>query len=252
MYTDGNYCLRDSSFLKRTGTMAKETPQPPLHRRHEPFPRLTMPLGHEIILAVNYVGAESLQQIKGRFVGAEDYSFVVGLFPTLMLSITSFCPKTPVNISFKYEGSMYRFFSEVICHNSTPAPLLFFNYPDRITITDMRQSERVSCSIPCSIFSQSGEANAVIADISEQGCRAIIPLVGNSNMRQLKVGDDLVLNCSFAINQTLIIPGVVKSIVPKGPFLAFGIQFSEVNTFTSEAKNFIRLLTSINNITENS
>lgn len=226
-------------------------PAPPVtHRRHESLPKLNLPLGHEIILAVNNVGASSEQKVKGRFVGAEDYAFVIGLFPSLMLSITSFYPKTPINVSYSRDGSQHKFYSEVICHCNTPAPMLFFSYPDRVTITDLRQTQRVECSIPCSIFSQYGEANAIIADISPQGCRIIVPLMGNSKMRNLAVNDDLVLNCSFAINQTMITPGTIKSINNKGPFLAFGIQFTEVNSFTTEATNFIRLLTSINNVAE--
>lgn len=220
------------------------------HRRHESLPKLTLPMGHAIELSVNYVGANAEQKVKGRFVGAEDYAFVIGLFPSLMLSITSFYPKTPINISYSLDGSQYKFYAEVICHTSTPAPLLFFSYPDRITITDLRQTQRVECSIPCSIFSQYGEANAIIADISAQGCRIIVPLMGNSKMRNLAVNDDLVLNCSFAINQTMITPGTIKSITNKGPFLAFGVQFTEVNSFTSEATNFIRLLTSIYSVVE--
>ena len=157
------------------------------HRRHESLPKLNLPMGHDIELSVNYVGANAEQKIKGRFVGAEDYAFVIGLFPSLMLSITSFYPKTPINISFSLDGSQYKFYSEVICHSSTPAPLLFFSYPDRVTITDMRQTQRVECSIPCSIFSQYGEANAIISDISAQGCRIIVPLMGNTKMRNLSV-----------------------------------------------------------------
>lgn len=227
--------------------MPNKSSTAPVHRRQESLPKLNLPNGHELTLGINYVGTESQQKITGRFVGAEDYSFVIGLFPSLVLSITSFYPKTPITISYFLEGSQYRFHAEVIAHNNVPAPLLYFTYPDRLSITDLRQAQRVDCSIPCSIFCQHGEANALISDLSSNGCRLIIPLMGNTSIREVSLEDDLVINCSFSSNKTFITPGTVKSVFSKGPFITFGVKFSEVNSFTEEAQKFIRFLTSVNN-----
>lgn len=79
-------------------------------------------------------------------------------------------------VSFLFEGSLFSFASRVQSFTATPYPLVFVDFPERIESHNLRKEHRVECSFPVQAKCGNRICQAMIMDLSRNGCSLAMPL----------------------------------------------------------------------------
>ena len=212
-------------------------------RYQEKMPRLRMDVGTILKIKLNPIGHTASRTFQGEYIGVVHYKFIVIRLPSVPGLINILLPKTIVEVQYQTDGSVHSFFAEVEGHATRPAFLLFASYPDRLTILDIREHNRVACTLPCVMHSPQGIINGMIADLSIGGCRMVIPRTGNPNVKEVVAGATLVLTTSLnPAGSPVPVTATVRSVEPVGPCLSCGMVFSNTPEFVVDLGNYLQLL----------
>ncbi|MCS4505730.1 hypothetical protein KBTX_00629 [wastewater metagenome] len=85
-------------------------------------------------------------------------------------------PGDPLVVRFFHEGVAYGFRSYVRQLLREPEPMVFIAYPEETESFALRREPRLNCQLPARVRMGDGEEhNALILDVSEQGCRVALP-----------------------------------------------------------------------------
>lgn len=138
------------------------------------------------------IGSDLFLQFKNR----EEYfpSYIIGLKPDAFIII-----KTPtvlgkeyrlskgrqIILKYKHLGELFRFNTSVIESFDKPFKITFISYPEQVEKIEFRNSPRVFCSLPASLFSKDNEIKGMVTDISTGGCRF--------KTKDIDIFDDIIL-----------------------------------------------------------
>ena len=215
-------------------------------RYQEKMPRLKMDIGTILKIKLNPIGHTASRTFQGEYIGVVHYKFIVIRLPSVPGLINILLPKTRVEIQYQMDGSVYAFYAEVEGHATKPAFLLFVSYPDRMTILQIREHNRVSCTLPCVLHSPMGSVRGIIADLSRGGCKVMIARSGNSNFKEVVADATLVLTTNFnPSSNPSPVTATIRSVEPMGPCLSLGMVFASAPEFTAELDGFFTLLKEI-------
>ncbi len=137
--------------------------------------RLPFSIGSEIFLRP--LGDEKeVSKAASRILGARPEEFLIIDDPIIRVSERFTVPVTgSVLCWYLYEGEVYRFQSDVL--KSLGEGLTLIRYPSRHQCQSLRKHQRVRVNIE-TVFSSEGageEIRGAMQDISEGGCRVLIP-----------------------------------------------------------------------------
>ncbi len=206
------------------------------------MPKLDMELNSRLYIKINPLDKE-VRPMQGEFLGISHFDFLILKIPSMPGLLPRLLPRTMIEVRFMQAGAVNTFLTEIITHTVKPAFLLYTTYPDRLSILEMRRHLRNFCSLPIFINTPHGGALGIISDLSTGGCRVILELKGQSTMRKLEVGDQLLLQTVFSANGK---PnnggGAVRNVESSGSRLIIGISFNtDEPEFTAALKDYLEL-----------
>ncbi len=123
-------------------------------------------------------------------------SQVVGLIPGEFLVLTApigvsgireqLGEGNKVTVRYVYNGFVYGFETQIMTLITRPRTMMIIYYPQKSASVTLRKSERVNCFINCTLTIENEEYCGTIMDISQCGCRCLIPLLPEKTYRQVE------------------------------------------------------------------
>ena len=191
------------------------------------MPKLDLEQNTRVFVRLNPLSQQS-QPLQAEFLGTSHYEFMILRLPSMPGLLNKLLPQTRIEIRYMQEGAVHTFTTELISYTVKPSLLLFTSYPDRMSIMDTRKHHRVICALPILVHSPKGDGEGLICDLSLGGCRVCLELSGQSAMRELMVGDNIVLQTVFSAEGLPCgTKAVVRNVESAGPRIAAGIYFTD-------------------------
>jgi len=113
-----------------------------------------------------------------RFVGARHGDFIIVEDPAFHLNDRLYVPLTgELLCCYFHEGSLYAFHSTIV--KRLGEGLTLISYPDEFRVEKVRRHQRIRVNIDarCFLENSEGPVSATLLDISEGGCRLMIPIL---------------------------------------------------------------------------
>jgi hypothetical protein len=214
---------------------------------HEALPKLELAPNSRVAVNFNPLGSGGMP-VQGEFLGTTHYEFLIIRLPSIPGLRSKLLPHMCVEISYLADGARSRFASEIITFTYKPAFLLFITYPDRMSIMETRNHSRVACALPVSFASPCGDGVGIVCDLSLGGCRVVLEMTGQSGLRKLKAGDELVLETAFTWDRGATKgAGTVRNVEITGARMTLGLAFGDtVGEFMDALKRYLSLVSVLN------
>lgn len=161
--------------------------------------------------------------------------------------------ESPLIIRYLYRGSVYGFKTRPVNLISAPDRLIFLSYPEKIEEFRVRSSHRFECILPATTSLDGSEAQTVVVDISNDGCRCVIQTSGvkdpDNFYKALDINRLAVLRVQFPGNsESYELSGAIRNISKDADRIAFGVQFGPIRKETkTKFEEFIRIISQIRN-----
>jgi hypothetical protein len=195
--------------------------------------RLDILPGAQITLAP--LGADLA--LRSEFVGAHGREYILASLPDHPQARQVLAPQAAVTVRFLHpDYNCCGFTTGVAGITAKPLPLLVLDFPDSMGALDLRRRERVNCFLPSRIAGEGGQRKALIANLSEEGCRLVLEPGAPEADRRLAPGTSLA--CSFRLFDLLdelFVPGLVRYVHEQAGRLCLGMQFNGLDK-TDRAK----------------
>ena len=186
--------------------------------------RLDIPPGAQLTLSPL---AEVLT-LRSEFVGACERQYILTTLPEHPQARHALAPQAAVTVRFLHpDYNCCGFTTGVAGTIAKPVPLLVLDFPDSMGALNLRRRERVNCFLPSRIAGEGGERKALIANLSEDGCRLVLTPGSPEADRRLAPGSSLA--CSFRLFDLLdelFVPGLVRYVQEQAGRLCLGMQFN--------------------------
>lgn len=193
------------------------------------MPKLDLEQNTRVFVRLNPLSQQS-QPLQAEFLGTSHYEFMILRLPSVPGLLNKLLPQTRVEIRYMQEGAVHTFTTELINYTVKPSLLLFTSYPDRMSIMDTRKHHRVMCALPILMHSPKGDCEGLIGDLSLGGCRVSLELTGQSSMRELTVGDNVVIQTVFSADGLPCgAKAVIRNVELAGTRVAAGLSFTDKN-----------------------
>ena len=184
------------------------------------------------------IGSDLFLQFKDR----EEYlpSYLIGLKPDAYIII-----KTPavlgkeygvtkerqIILKYKHLGEVFRFNASVIESLDKPFKITFITYPEQIEKIEFRNSPRVFCSIPATLYYKNNEIQGAITDISIGGCKFKTKDINKfEDITLIKRDEEVTLHFALlGLKKIKEFSGTVKKIGFDGDII-LRIGFKEIDT----------------------
>jgi len=187
------------------------------------------------------IGSDLFLQFKDR----EEYfpSYLIGLKPDAYIII-----KTPavlgkeygvtkerqIVLKYKYLGELFRFNASIIESLNKPFKITFITYPEQIEKIEFRDSPRVFCPIPATLYYKDNEVQGAVTNISIGGCGFKTKDIKFEDLILIKIDEKVTLHFALlGLEKIKELRGTVKRIgFDSGIIL--GIDFKEIDTEFSD------------------
>lgn len=139
-------------------------------------------------------------------------------------------------------GLVQGFRTSIIARTTKPAPILFLSYPETIERIVLRSDERVQVSVPGMLHGDYGDHEVMVTDLTSSGCRLSTKVDLKSPLRDLHVGDRMLVHCHLGPGQEFTAPFILRRIEEKKGLLYLGGQFIDLQQDMAEMlDNFVRM-----------
>ncbi len=139
-------------------------------------------------------------------------------------------------------GMVQGFRASVIARTAKPAPILFLSFPETIERIVLRSDERVQVSVPGMLHGDYGDHEVMVTDLTSSGCRLSTKVDLKSPLRDLHVGDRMLVHCHLGPGQEFTAPFILRRIEEKKGLLYLGGQFVDLQPEMVEVlDNFVRM-----------
>ncbi len=201
------------------------------------MPKLDLEQNTRVFVRLNPLSQQS-PPLQGEFLGTSHYEFMILRLPSMPGLLNKLLPQTRVEIRYMQEGAVHTFTTELVSYTIKPSLLLFTTYPDRMSIMDTRKHHRVMCALPILLHSSKGDAEGLVCDLSLGGCRVSLELSGQSSMRDLTVGDNILVQTVLSADG---LPCGAKAVIRNVEFA--GTRVGAGLSFTDKSSDFLVPLT---------
>lgn len=212
--------------------------------------RLPITLGTELLIEI----ADIKMRFKSEVVGVESERFLIVKLP--IKDFSDYFQKyqdagdgqVNVIVRYIYKGSVYGFKSHIISIITTPAQLVFINYPQKIEGISIRSNLRHECILPANVSTGVDAFDAVVIDISTAGCQCSVKrsLFGDLKKfyEMVELNSEILLSMFFpGLSEHVEFSAVVKNIHESDGKILFGAMFQGLTEETEENLNsFISLV----------
>jgi len=189
-----------------------------------PGVQLNVKPGKEVVLRLPGNG----QSYRGKVVGMDPYDFVIVKvrLPSNVrqdLSLGGY-----VVVKYMQQGTVYGFRALVQNAISSPAPLLFFQYPDVIEKLDLRKTERTQCNIDGMLHTTDDEVECLVVNVSETGCKISARAGTRDMLKDTKVDDALIVAMNLGKLGDLKVAVAVKNVSLEKGIISLGCMFLDI------------------------
>lgn len=216
------------------------------------------PLGASIDLPIT-IGTELLVEFqeftlrtKSELVGMRHGQYlIIGMHHDMGGTRMDILKDSTVVIRYLYRGSVYGFKTKVLNLLASPDKLIFISYPVKIEEFRVRSNPRYECILPAVTMVDGLEADTVIIDISNDGCRCVIQAAGVKDAEAfyaaMDINKEATLMVQFPGNgENYELSGAVRNINKDSDRVAFGVQFGPIKTDSrKKLEEFIGLISQI-------
>ncbi|MHC1728233.1 MAG: HD domain-containing phosphohydrolase [Syntrophobacteraceae bacterium] len=135
-----------------------------------------------------------------------------------------------VTARYIYAGEACGFQESIIEIASSPFPLIFLSYPNRVEKFNLRREKRADCILPASIIARKKECKCIMLDISFSGCRINIKDTDRGSL-PLVLTDEMILISSQlpGSDELVLLKGQVKNLARTDHGTLVGIQFTALS-----------------------
>lgn len=208
-----------------------------------PGVQLNVKPGKEVILRIPGNG----QSYRGKVVGMDPYDFVIVKvrLPSDVrreLNLGGY-----VVVKYVQQGTVYGFRALVQNAISSPAPLLFFQYPDVIEKLDLRKTTRAQCNIDGMLHTTDDEVECMVVNVSENGCKISARAGTRDMLKHTKVDDALIVAMNLGKLGELKVAVAVKNISLEKGIISLGCMFLDITKDEMETIN--KYLEKLNRLT---
>jgi len=150
-------------------------------------------------------------------------------------------------IRYVKDGVAYGFKTNMLSMQFSPAPMIFFKYPEDIKSMPFRKSKRVKTNIPARMLKRVGAnqfstIEAKIMDLSETGCLVEVP--SNNFTNNLDKNDGFFVNF-LIFEKSIEVDCIIKNVRQKDDTVLFGSEFVSIGASVREAiASFINMIDS--------
>ena len=184
------------------------------------------------------IGSDLFLQFKDKeeyfpsyLIGLKPDAFMIVKTPTLLGKEYRFAKGRKVILKYKHLGEVFRFNARVIEALDKPFRITFISYPKEVEKIEFRNSPRVFCSIPASLFHKDKEVQGVVTDISIGGCKFKIKDINKfDDIILIKKDEEVTLNFSLlGLKGIKKFKGAIKKIGIDED-IALSIGFKDIDT----------------------
>lgn len=204
--------------------------------------KLSLEIGTRMSVTLAVEGqAQSEGRIAADLVGMVHFEYLILRLPWVPGLRTRLVGGASVTVRFVSNGELCGFHAPVITHVSKPSLLLFLGYPEIIEKMPLRQHKRVQCALPVQMHSRRGDAEGVIADLSQGGCRAVFDVRGQQGLRQTALEDIVILRVPLNSGGIpLAVTCAVRGVSLDVNRMQLGLSFTESDDdFRSSLETFL-------------
>lgn len=162
------------------------------------LPRSIFEIRPGLQLVLGVAGLE--ERVRTAFVGLERGRYFLMRLPSAAVNglpalYEYLYQGSQVTVRYLHGGNIWGFSSRVQSYILRPYPLLFADFPAHIESHNLRKETRVECLFP--VYVQAGKlrAQAMLLDISRNGCR--LACDASEALAALEVGDGVELECAI-------------------------------------------------------
>lgn len=221
-----------------------------MEKREDTRPPLQVAVGTPLLMEI-----PGLQmRVKCELVGIASTEFLMlrlnhsDLAGTFRSDAVKDCP---VILRFIYNGTVYGFETMVVNAVSSPARVLFVDYPEEIEQHNTRVTPRYDCLLPARTCIGNDGVESIVVDISLHGCRCSLKTVDAESAEGL----DGMLNLDAEVGMKIKLPGVaeeltltgvVRNISKDSEKTNFGVKFKEMDPeVKSRFEGFLSMIESL-------
>lgn len=190
-----------------------------------PGVKLDISPGKEVILRIP--GHD--HSYRGTIIGLDPYDYIIAkvrLPSSLRKSL-----KLGGEVVLKYvnQGTIYGFKAHVHNAISSPAPLIFFDYPDIIEKIPLRRTPRTKSNIDGILHTTDDEIECMIVNVSETGCKISTHAGTKGAIKNTQVDDALIVAMNLGSLGELKVAVAVKNIQQEKGIISFGCMFLDIS-----------------------
>jgi hypothetical protein len=188
------------------------------------------------------IGSQLQVEIEGipsrhqtTFIGMELFEYLIIKIPVFPHKMRlgdikhKLLPGNQITVRYLYEGSVFGFQTKLIEALFIPKRLLVLECPEAIAQHDLRSEKRIPSLLPTTTKIKDKEAQGIIVDINQNGCRCLIKAVKDMKFPPVQVDDQITLRCQFPGEQDeQVVLGIVRNIKRDGQEMSLGIQFRKM------------------------
>ncbi len=169
---------------------------------------------------------------KSLYLGMEPGKYLITGLPAIRAVSEEFSSKTKSQVVMQYKGHggiLCGFRTTVLGMNVAPFRHLFLEYPQAVSVLDMRDQDRRACIFPVRLLREGGEGResfGMMLNISPGGC--MVSVVAGEEEGLPAFEAEQAVACRFfplGSEEELTVEGRIKSITPADRKLTLGLEF---------------------------
>lgn len=215
----------------------KTTPSPVIPEEAKvtriPGVQLDVTPGKEVIIRVPGMK----QSYRGKIVGMDPYDYIIAKVRLPSAIRRDLALGGELIVKYVHKGTVYGFKALVTNAITSPAPLIFFEYPDLIEKLALRRTSRMGCNIDSVLHTTDDEIECMVINVSETGCKISTRAGRNSLSQRTKVDDALIVAMNLGSLGELKVAVAVKNISHDKGIISMGCMFLDI---TKDEMNTIR------------
>lgn len=201
-----------------------------------PGVQLDVALGKEVIIRIPGLD----QSYRGKIVGLDPYDYIIAKvrLPSSVRKQLQFGGE--LVLKYVHKGTIYGFKAAVHNAISSPAPLVFFEYPDVIERLALRRTSRQQCNIDSMLHTTDDEVECMVTNVSETGCKISARAGTRDMLQQTKVDDALIVAMHLGNFGELKVAVAVKNVTQEKGIISMGCMFLDITKSEMETiRNYL-------------
>jgi len=189
-----------------------------------PGVQLAVSPGKDVVIRIPDVE----QSYRGKIVGFDPYDYIIAnvRLPSAVRKQLTFGGQ--LILKYIHKGTVYGFKAAVHNAITSPASLIFFDYPDLIEKLDLRRASRHTCRIDGMLHTLDGDVDCMVVNVSESGCKISARAGSRDLLKKTSVDDTMVVSMNLGHYGMLKLPVAVRNKSLQKGIISMGTMFLDI------------------------